>query len=474
MQGLLLSNSTRVPIGSVLSFPSASAVSTYFGSSAAESNAASLYFNGFLNSNIKPGSILFAQYPTAAVSAYLRGGSLGSMTLAQLQALSGVLTLTVNGTVKTSSTISLSAATGFSNAATIIQAGFTSPPFSVSYDSIANAFVFTTTLTGATATITEATGTLSASLYLTVATGAVLSQGAAIATPTAFMNSLILTTTNWATFMTVFDPDFGAGNTQKQVFQAWNVLQNNRYAYIAWDTDVTPLSSNAATTSLGYILQAAASSGCVPIYGTTYEKAAFLCGAIASIDFTQHNGRSTLAFKSQSGLIIDVQNQTQLSNLIANGYNGYGSYATANQNFNFYYPGSVTGQYKWLDSFINQIWMNNSFQLNLMLLLTSVKSVPYNVQGYTLIEAACMDTITAALNFGAIGAGVPLSSLQAAEVNNAAGLAIDGILATRGWYLQILPASAQSRANRTTPPMTFWYMDAGSVQQINLGSVEVQ
>jgi hypothetical protein len=237
---------------------------------------------------------------------------------------------------------------------------------------------------------------------------------------------------------------------------------------------VTPLSSNAATTSLGYILQAAASSGCVPIYGATYEKAAFLCGAIASIDFTQHNGRSTLAFKGQAGLIIDVQNQTQLSNLMANGYNGYGSYATANQNFNFYYPGSVTGQYKWLDSFINQIWMNSSFQLNLMLLLTSVKSVPYNVQGYTLIEAACMDTINAALNFGAIGAGVPLSSLQAAEVNNAAGLAIDGILGTRGWYLQILPASAQSRANRTTPPMTFWYMDAGSVQQINLGSVEVQ
>jgi hypothetical protein len=396
------------------------------------------------------------------------------MTLAQLQALSGILTLTVNGTVKTSSTISLSAATSFSSAATIIQAGFTSPPFSVSYDSIANAFVFTTTLTGATATITEATGTLSASLYLTTATGAVLSQGAAIATPTTYMNSIINTTTNLATFMTVFDPDAGSGNTQKQAFQAWNVLQNNRYAYIAWDTDVTPLSSNAATTSLGYILQASASSGCVPIYGATYEKAAFLAGAIASIDFTQHNGRSTLAFKGQAGLIIDVQNQTQLSNLMANGYNGYGSYATANQNFNFYYPGSVTGQYKWLDSFINQIWMNSSFQLNLMLLLTSVKSVPYNIQGYTLIEAACMDTINAALNFGAIGAGVPLSSLQSAQVNNAAGLAIDGILATRGWYLQILPASAQSRANRTTPPMTFWYMDAGSVQQINLGSVEVQ
>ena len=81
-----------------------------------------------------------------------------------------------------------------------------------------------------------------------------------------------------------------------------------------------------------------------------------------------------------------------------------------------------------------------------------------------------MDPIKAALNFGSITPGVPLSSLQTAEVNAAAGLAIDGSLATRGWYLQILPAAAQSRQNRTTPPCSFWYMYGGSVHQLNLAS----
>jgi hypothetical protein len=59
-------------------------------------------------------------------------------------------------------------------------------------------------------------------------------------------------------------------------------------------------------------------------------------------------------------------------------------------------------------------------------------------------------------------------------VNAAAGLAIDTVLSSQGWYLQILDATPQVREARGTPPCTFWYMDGGSVQNINLASVEVQ
>jgi hypothetical protein len=85
-----------------------------------------------------------------------------------------------------------------------------------------------------------------------------------------------------------------------------------------------------------------------------------------------------------------------------------------------------------------------------------------------------MDPITAALNFGAIRANVPLSASQIAQVNNAAGTKIDTVLSSRGWYLQILPATAQVRAARGTPPMSLWYMDGGSVQAITLASIVVQ
>lgn len=473
LQGLLLTNSPRPPIGAVLAFASAAAVSSYFGPSSTEATMAAVYFAGFDNSNVKPGSVLFAQYPAVAVPAYLRGGNVSGLSLTQLQAMTGVLTVTSNGTPLTSGTINLAGAASFSAAAALIQAGFTSPPFSVSYDSVAGAFVFTNTLTGATSAQAFATGTLSAGLMLTSASGAVLSQGAAAATPAAFMAGIVAITDNWATFTTLFNPD-ATGNTNKQAFAAWNATQGNSYAYAAWDTDITPTASNAATTSLGYLLGQSNTSGTVPIYAPDATKAVFFCGAVASLDFTQHNGRATFAFKSQSGQSADVTNQTVYTNLLANGYNSYSAFATANQQFTFFGPGSVTGQFKWADSYINQIWLNNAFQLALMMLLTQVKSVPYNAAGYALIEAALMDPINQGLNFGAFRAGVPLSALQAAEVNSAAGLAIDGVLSSRGWYLQILPASAQVRGARQSPPMTFWYMDGGSVQAISLASLEVQ
>ena len=476
LNGLMLTNGTRVPIGAVLLFPASLSVASYFGASSVEAQAAAIYFSGYDNSNLKPAALLIAQYPTVAVASYLRGGSLAALSLAQLTALSGVLTVTNDGVAKTSSAINLATATSFSNAATLIQAGFTAPGFTVSFDSVSSAFVFTDILTGAASTMSFATGTLSAGLALTSVTGAVLSQGSGIATPTPFMNAVSAVTQNWATFFTTFDPDLGAGNTVKQAFAAWTNAQISRYCYAAWDTDITPTLSTAATTSLGYILgpNGINSAGTVVIYGTDWTKAAFFCGATASIDFSQLNGRITYKYKSQGGLTPEVTSATVASNLIANGYNYYGIEATANQSFIFFAPGTVSGQFQWADRYINPIWLNNALQLAAMVLLTQLKSIPYNTAGYALMRAAWGDPITQAVNFGAIRAGVPLSMLQASNVNNAAGVPIDSLLSSVGYYLQILPATAQVRGARGSPPCTLWYMDGGSVHRINLASIEVQ
>lgn len=474
-QGLFLTAGTRVPIGQVLSFPLASAVGAYFGLSSTEYAAALVYFAGFSGSNVTPASMLIAQYPTAAVAGWLRGGSLAALPLSGLQALSGTLSLTVGGNVVTSGTVNLSAATSFSNAAALIQAAFSSPPFAVSYDSIASAFVITATATGAASTITVASGTLAAGLALSAATGAVTSQGAAAAVPGTFMSALILTTTNWGTFCTLFNPDAaGGGNTNKMAFAGWNGAQGNAYIYACWDSDITPTQSASAAGSMGALLAASATSGTMLLWGPDWTLAAFACAIAASVNFNQLNGRITYAFRSQSGLVASVNDPTTAANLIANGYNFYGGYALASNGWTFLYPGSISGQYRWADSYLNQMWLNSALQLSLMTLLTSVLSVPYAPPGYALIDAGCQGPIQAAVNFGAIRAGVPPSALEAAEMNNAAGAVISPVLATRGWFLQILPASAQVRGNRGTPPITIWYMDSGAVQQINVASVEVQ
>lgn len=479
---VILTTSARVPIGAVQPFSSAIDVGSYFGASSTQKALADVYFGGFDNSNIKPGKVYFAQYPTGAVAAYLRGGTLAGMTLAQLTAIpTGTLTVSIDGTPQVAATVTLSGATSFSNAASIIQAAFTTPPFTVTYDSTASAFLFTTTATGATTTIDFAVdNTLSESLKLTQAFGAVTSQGADAAVPGAFMDGIVAVTTDWAAFMTDFNPDV-SGNTNKLAFASWVNATNKRYGYVCWDTDDSPAATVPATSSLGYLLKANEYSGTVIIGNdvvsgdaVTAAHAAFICGIPASLDFSETNGRATFAFRDQSGLAPTCTNQSAADNLEANGYNYVGAFATANDQFNFLYPGSVSGDFLWADSYFVQIWLNNQFQLALMVLLTSVKSIPYNRAGYALIEAACMDVIAQGLNFGAFRPGVTLSQSQIAQVNSAAGVKIDDTLSQQGWYLQVKDASPQVRAARGSPPCTFWYMDGQSVQKINLTSVDVQ
>ena len=469
LSGLVLTASTRVPIGSVISFGSALAVSAYFGASSQEAAAAAIYFLGFDGSSIKPAAMLFAQYPTAPVPAYLRGASVAGLTLAQLQALSGTITLTVNGNVATSATINLAAATSFSNAATLIQSGFTTPAFTVSYDSVSGAFVFTDTITGATGTITAATGSLATPLALTTATGAVTSQGAAASTPVAAMAAIVGQTQNFAAFTTLFEPS----TADCVSFPAWTNSTLDRFLYVMWDSDPTVIAPNP-TSSAGYLIQQAGYNGTLPLYCPDFTKAAFVLSIGASLDYTALGGRATYKFRAQSGLVADVTSLTAYQNLVANGYSAYCAFATAAQGFVGLADGAVTGQFLWADSYINQIQLNNALQLALMSLLFNVKSVPYNDAGYSLIETACSDPIQAALRFGSIQPNVNLSALQIAEIIAQAGIDCSVTVQTRGWYLSIQPAPASLRAARQSPPCAFIYVDGESVQVITLNSIQVQ
>ena len=480
LSGLILTENTRVPIGQVLSFPNDGvSVSDFFGPGALETTLAEIYFAGWDNSTQKPANVLFAQYPGTATAAYLRGGPVGaSLTLAQLNALAaGILTISINGTPHVSSSIDLSSAASFSAAAAAIQAAFTTPPFEVTYDSVSSAFVFATTATGSAETIGYCTtDTLATSLELTAAAGATLSQGADVAVPGAFMAGVATVTQDWATFMTAFDPDGGSGNTLKQAFALWTNQQNFRYMYVAWDTDITPTQSTDAVASLGNIVNALGYNGTFPVYDPTNgpEIAAFVCGVTGSIDFAATNGRITFAFKGQAGLVAGVTTATAAANLKANGYNFYAAYATAAQQFIQLQPGQISGKFAWADSYVNQIWFTNELQVDLMTFLSTVNSVAYITAGYELIQSACRQAINEALNNGVIAVGVPLSSSEAIAVNTAAGVKIDDTLTNFGWFLQIKPAIPSVRVARTSPPITLWFTDGQSIQQLVLNSDLVQ
>lgn len=468
LTGLILTTVAAVAVGSVMAFSSAADVSDFFGPSSVESGLATVYFSGYDNSTAKPGNLLFAQYPTAPVAAYLRGGRVASLTLAQLQALTGTLTLSVDGVSKTSSAINLSGATSPSNAATIIQAAFTTPNFTVAYDAQRAAFTFTSSTTGASSSATVATGSLAAGLRLTAETGAILSAGSIAATPAGALDAITGITLNWSSFMTAWEPV----TADKLLFAGWCSGRNQRFAYAAWDTDQANTTNGANASGFGAQVKAASYSGIVAVYGDA-KYGAFVMGMLASIDFDQTAGRITTAFKSQAGLIANVTTSTAAANLRANGYNYYGAYGTANATSSFFQPGTVSGKFLWLDAYANEIWLNSALQSTLLNFLMGIPSIPYNDDGKSLVESALLGPITDAVNFGAIRTGVALAPSQAAQVNAAAGALIDTILSTRGWYLQIADASAAVRQQRGSFPMTLWYMDGGSVQSLSMASIAV-
>lgn len=485
LNGVILSKSALLPVAGPLTFSSKDSVSAFFGPSSTEAALAQIYFAGFDTSTVKPTSLLFAPYvDTGGRAAWLTGGALTGLTLTELQALSGTIIVTVDGTQKTSSSINFATATSFSNAASMIQSAFTGSPLTCSWDSVRSLFVLTSATVGASSSMTFATGTLSTSLNLTQATGAILSQGAVADTPTTAMERIRLKTQNWMNFMTIWEPLIA----DKTAFAVWANGQNSRYKYVCWDTDAQAI-VNGSTTCFGYLAKSAKYDGLEIVSGdanaTTLQDAgmtlaqgalnlaAFRLGCDASIDFSRRNGRITGAFKSQSGFIATVTDEQVAANLLANGYNFYGAYATANDTFNFYYNGQLTGKWLWADTFADQVYLNSQFQLALLTLLTQANSVPYNQQGYSLIRAAMNDPIQSMILFGGIRAGIALSTLQIAELNQAAGLQIDGIINQQGYYLQILDPTSQVRQQRGTPVINFWYTDGGSIHRIQVASIDV-
>lgn len=470
LNGLMLTQHALAPQGQLLTFASSTGVADYFGAGSTEASLANIYFGGYEGCTKKAGSLYMVAYPFAAVSGFLRSASLATMTLVQLKALTGTIILTVGGVVFTSSSINLSSATSFSNAATIIQAAFTTPTFTVTFDSTSSAFIFTTTATGVLATVTYATGTISAALKLTSATGAVLSQGAAAADTSTFMDGVIALTQNFASFMTTTESLLA----DKILFAAWSASKEDRYVYVAQDSDVNALVSGN-TANFGYYLSSNDLDGTIAVYGDATH-AAFVMGYAAALDFTRTNGRTTLSFRAQSGLLASVSTEADYTALITNGYNGYGSFGSNNPNNNrlWFFNGSISGQWKWADTFYNQIWLNANLQLAMVNILTSVPSIPYNRTGYGLIYAACLDPINAAINFGAIRTGVTLSESQKAQMQFALGVDVTSAMSANGFYLQIQDAAPATRALRQSPPCTLYYTDGGSIQQLLLASIEVQ
>jgi len=468
LNGLILTDSAYAPVGSVITFTNKEDVAAYFGSASVEYSMAQVYFQGFDNSSKTPGELLLARYNTVDAAAWLRSGSMASVTLDQLKLLSGVLTLTVDGTSHTSASIDLSTATSFAQAADLIETGIGSS-VTVEFDTTQKRFIITSATDGAESTITYATGSLSAGLKLTADTGAQLSQGADAATATNAMQAVLDSSQNWAIFTTAFAP------TEQQAldFSAWVNGENFRFGYVPFTLDESALVSGSTETLAYKIITTYNYASVAPVYGDQTHAASVL-GYAASLDFERQEGRVPLKYRSLGGLLPEVTTSANYDALIANGYNFYGAYTANHYSTRYWADGTVTGDFKWFDSFCFQIWLNANLMQDAIEVLKSNRSIPYNAPGKAIIEASFAGTLNQGVTFGGIRTGVTLSSSQISEIKNAVGADISASLIAKGYYLRIADATPTQRRERTSPSMTLWYCDGGCVQKITLASIMVQ
>lgn len=464
LNAVFLSKNANIPTGQALLFATAESVGENFGFSSDEYKAAQIYFKGFDGSNKKPGRLYFYALNSVAEAGYLLGASVKTTSLTELKKIKGSLNVTIDGTEKKAPAVDLKDATSFSDAA---QKLGTALGATVEFEEQLQAFKVISGTTGKESTVSFATGDIADKLGLSESAGARVSKGTGAESVAEMMAGLTAATLNFATFTTIEEPTI----EDKLALAKWSNLQNERFLYVGWGKEAAALQAGN-TTSFGAKLKESQYSGATAVYGGL-DKAAFLCGAIASIDFSEREGRITVAFKGQSGLEVDVNDATEAQNLKDNGYNFYGAWATANDRFLFMYPGQMTGKWKWLDNYVNQIRLNSQLQLALMTMLTSAKSVPYNDVGRALHRAACQDAIDEALNFGSIRAGVDLSEQQRAIINNEAGVDAATQIEARGYYLYVGKATAQARGNRESMPIKLWYTDGGSVHSVNMGSINI-
>lgn len=468
LNGLLLTDSSYAPVGATLSFTSAPDVADYFGSASDEYAAAVIYFKGYNNCTQTPGQLLFSRFNRDVSGAWLRSGSFKGVSLEDIQAISGKLTLTISGTKKEAD-INLGTVTSLAEAAKTIGTAV-GETVTVSFDTTRQAFIIAVKDGDAISSLTLGTGTAASALKLTAATGAVLSQGAAAATAADSMNTLVSQTQSWAGFATVFEAD----EDQHLALSAWVSGQDDRYFYVAWTSDGTAIVKGSKDTVAYKIITLNSYACVVPVYAPDARKAASVLGYAAALDFSRREGRVPFKYRELDGLSPDVTDSETYDALIANGYNFYGQYAANNVTENYWADGTITGDFKWLDSFCGQIWLNANLQGATLTLFKSNQTIPYNAAGRALVEASHSDVIQQFKTWGGIREGVTLSAAQKLEITNAVGADVSTSLYGKGFYEYIGDMTPAMRAARTSPPCSLWYSDGGSIQKLTMSSVEVQ
>ncbi|REF28685.1 uncharacterized protein DUF3383 [Xenorhabdus cabanillasii] len=460
LNALFITKNTPQAMLGVKAFGSAEQVAEIFGTKSKEHESAQVYFAGFVGSTTRPETLYIASMVTSAQGAKLVGSK---VPLRDFNHIPQGLALDIDGK-RHAVTITPADIKSYSALADAVSASLAKTG-TCKYDVTSRTFSIEGATKGVAGTISFGSGELAEYMGLTEAAGAQQNDGLNADTIDELMPRITKSVNNFVSVMAIGD----FSSDEKLSISKWVTLQNDCYVHVLYSFS----QEMAALEAISNTIRESDIGGTCLMYGD-HTHGAFACTYAASLNFNELNGRATFAFRRQEGLKPTVTDKTLADELLRFGWNFYGAYGTANDRFVFVNKGTISGKFKWLDSYVNQVYLNSQLQLALMTMLTSFKSIAYNEVGRATHRAAIQDPINQMRNFGGIQRGIALSEQQKKQINTEAGFDAAAQINAEGWCVRIGETPAQTRGLRKSMPLKLWYADGGSVQQVELPSINVQ
>lgn len=475
--------------GLVQTFTNLAAVQDYFGIGSNEDIAAARYFLSYKNSLTIPPYMLFARYTEEAEAPWIKtaqvaGGIALATWLAQIKAVTaGAITFVFDSEDVPLTGLDFSAATSLDDVADILQTalivaltGAATVAFQTYSGSVnpIGAFIASNGLTTGTDTVGFcAVSDLATLLGFTEAGAAVLSQGTLALTAAQNMNAIINITTDWENFYHLWDTSEDVDYATDLALSSW-ATDTNKYMFCLWSLE-NNLGIPGNEDNIATVIDNANASKTIITFGNITHNS-FLTSIGASVNYSEANSRLTVDYKTQEGLLPSVTDLTFAQALEAKGVNYYGKVSNSSNKWNFYFNGKAFDPLNFVANAWDQRWLANAIANASIELLLTLGSLPYDQPGYSTLHAALMSgPAQAGLKNKVIQKGNSFTLSQVAQLKQeSGGINIAPNITQSGYYIQVVPATAQQRIDRDAVIVNFWYTNGGSIMRITTNLVFVQ
>lgn len=391
----------------------------------------------FFSQSPRPAILMIGRWARTATKAVLRGDirTSAEQALANFTAItSGGFAITIDGTVRTLSSIDLSAATTLNGVAAIIQTGLSTWATCV-WDAVRERFDITSTTTGATSTISTVTSTpLSAALGITTAAGATIVAGIAAESAAACAVILADKSSDW--YGLVF-ADTNAVDADHLAVAAYVEAASISRIYGVTTQDTGALDAND-DTDIASTLKAANYSRAVVQYSSTDPYAVVsLLGRLFTVDFTGNKTTVTAKFKQQPGVVAEALTESQAAALAGKNCNVFAAY---NNDTAIIQEGTMANG-DFIDERHGLDWLQNAAQTDLFNRLYQSKTkIPQTNAGVHQLITTLERTLAQGRTNGLIAPGVWMAEDT--------GPVLNGQYLPKGFQVYAQSVDDQSQADR--------------------------